>query len=375
MKKILIVPDSFKGTLSSPEICRIIKKQALKVFPQAEVITLPVADGGEGSTDSFLQAVGGQKIQIQAKGPYMNDIDTFYGILQNGTAIIETAACAGLSLTKKNKDPRKTTTYGLGQLMLDAAQRGCKNITVGLGGSCTNDAGCGAAAAVGIRFYDADGNAFIPTGGTLQDIAKIDASGYQLGQTCITAMCDITNPLYGQNGAAYVFAPQKGADENCVQQLDMGLRHLADILAQDLHVDVSTLTGGGAAGGMGAGMYAFFHAQLCSGIETVLQTVQFEKHLTGTDLVITGEGRLDSQSVQGKVIDGIAKKARSRRIPVVAIVGGYDSQLEDIYAAGITAVFSINRLPLPLACSAKDSADNLALTAENIFRILKGTSL
>lgn len=369
MNKIVFIPDSFKGTLSSTQICDILKKEAQRTFPDIQTVSIPVADGGEGSTDCFLQALGGERIQVTVSGPFFQDMTASYGILPDKTAIIETAACAGLPLVKR-KDPKATTTYGVGQMMLDAQRRGCRKIIVGLGGSCTNDAACGAAAAIGIRFLNAADEEFVPVGGTLQDIAKIDISNSQL-KIPVTAMCDIDNPLYGQNGAAYIFAPQKGADPACVEELDKGLRHISEKILQNIGVDVSALPGGGAAGGAGAGMYAFMQAQLCSGIETVLDQVKFDNCISDADLVITGEGKLDSQSLRGKVISGVAKRAKQNQVPVIAIVGGYEEQIESIYEQGVTAVFSINRLPLPLEKSAPDSAKNLKLTAQNIFRLLQ----
>jgi glycerate kinase len=261
MKKVVLIPDSFKGTLNSKQICDIIGSKVKEHFPDCQVVSIPVADGGEGSVDCFLTALGGEKIHITAKNPYFEDMNSFYGLIDNGkTAVIEMAACAGLPLVEDRKDPRKTTTYGVGQLILDAANRGVKKIIVGLGGSSTNDGGCGAAAAVGIKFYNASGDEFVPTGGTLHEIERIDMSGKakMLNDIEIITMCDIDNPMYGPTGAAYVFAPQKGADPEMVLLLDEGLKHLSKIIKRDLNKDLSKVPGSGAAGAMGAGMIAFF---------------------------------------------------------------------------------------------------------------------
>ena len=254
MKKVLLIPDSFKGTMSSSEICDIMKKVISIYYPNSEIISIPVADGGEGSVDSFLSAVGGRKEYLTVKGPYFEDVESFYGILPDNTAIIEMAAAAGLPLVGDKKQVERTTTFGVGQLIEHAAKSGCKRIIVGLGGSSTNDGGVGAAAALGIRFKDATGKSFIPVGETLCDISSIDVSGLSLviaGVELIT-MCDINNPLFGPEGAAVVFSPQKGADEDTVKLLDANLAHLAAIIKKDLGKDISNLQGAGAAGGMAA---------------------------------------------------------------------------------------------------------------------------
>jgi len=371
MKKIIVIPDSFKSTMSSAENCDICRAEILKAFPGCEVVCIPVADGGEGSVDCFLAALGGKKINLQVTGPYFEKLDAFYGILPDErTAIVEMAACAGLPLVGERKNPLLTTTYGVGELILDAARRGCKKIIVGLGGSATNDAGCGMAAALGVKF-EGTGGTFIPTGGTLKDVRRIipDLPPELCGVEIIT-MCDIDNPLYGENGAAYVFAPQKGADAAAVRLLDEGLVHISKIIKRDLGIDVSAIPGGGAAGGMGAGMAAFLGSLLLPGIEIVLDTVGFDKALEGADLVLTGEGRLDTQSLRGKVVIGVARRAKRRGVPVVAIVGGYDTGLDAVYQEGVSAVFSINRLPEPLEVSGPFTRENFTLTLRNILRLI-----
>lgn len=372
MKKAVIVPDSFKGTISSERICEIFEEKISKIFPSCEVVKIPVADGGEGSVNCFLNALGGEWIAALVSGPYGEKIEAEYGIINGDTAVIEMAACAGLPLVEGRKNPLFTTTCGVGEMMLDAAKRGCKKIIMCLGGSCTNDMGAGAAAAVGVKFYNAKGESFVPVGGTLCEIEKIDISQKNeiLNGIEITAMCDIDNPLYGINGAAYVFAPQKGADENQVKALDDGLRYGAEIVKKDTGFDVSRLPGAGAAGGMGAGMVAFFGAELRSGIETVLDTVSFEAKIDGADFVFTGEGRLDSQSLRGKVVSGVAKRAKEKGVPVIAVVGGYEADLDEIYDIGVKSVFATNPLPEDFEVAKHKSEENLAVTVENILRIL-----
>ncbi|MDR2363739.1 MAG: glycerate kinase [Spirochaetaceae bacterium] len=375
MKKIILIPDSFKGTMTSQEICLIIEEQIRRYYPQAEVISIPVADGGEGSVDSFLAAVGGEKITIPAKGPYLEDIRGFYGLIDGGnTAVIEMAACAGLPLAGDRRQVDQTTTYGVGQLILDAARRGCKKIVVGLGGSATNDFGAGAAAAAGVRFFDRDGKDFIPRGGTLSRITGIDKTGMppELLSAEIITMCDIDNPLYGPQGAAFVFAPQKGADAAMVEFLDRELRAVSQTVIRDLGIDVSALPGAGAAGGMGGGMAAFFGSRLQMGIETVLDTVNFDRLLPGTGLVLTGEGKIDSQSLRGKVVIGVARRAKKQGIPVIAIVGDIGDDIDGVYDEGVRAVFSTNRRAIPFQEARARCKSDLRLTVDNLFRLLTG---
>lgn len=373
MKKAVLIPDSFKGTLSSMKICEIMKERILARFPLCQVVSIPVADGGEGSVDCFLSALGGEKVLCEVNNSYFERMTAGYGILEDGrTAVIEMAACCGLPLVEDRKDPMKTTTFGLGELILDAADRGCQKIIVGLGGSCTNDAGCGMAAAAGIKFYNQSGKEFVPVGGTLKDVEGIDASTKNkiLDGVQIITMCDIDNPLYGKNGAAYVFAPQKGADAEAVELLDRGLISISRVIERDLKIDVKSIPGGGAAGGCGSGMKAFFGSELQMGIEIVLNIVGFDKMIEDADLIFTGEGKMDSQSLQGKVVIGVARRAKKQAVPVIVIAGGYDEDLEKAYDEGVTAVFSINRLPQNLEVSRYQSEENLALTIDNVLRTI-----
>ncbi|MFA9423933.1 MAG: glycerate kinase [Sedimentibacter sp.] len=374
MKKAVLIPDSFKGTLSSKEICTIISKSINKYFPECKIISIPVADGGEGSVDCFLSALGGEKIYETVKNPYFEDMQAYYGLLNNGeTAVIEMASCAGLPLVEGRKDPRKTSTYGVGQLILAAANRGCKRIIVGLGGSSTNDGGAGAAAAIGVKFYNKWGNEFIPVGGTLKNIEKINMSGRSkiVENIEIIAMCDIDNPMYGRTGAAYVFGPQKGADKNVVLELDKGLESLCKSINRDIGIDLADVPGGGAAGAMGAGMIAFFDAKLQMGIESVLDTVKFNEVINDADMIFTGEGKLDKQSLRGKVVIGVAKRAKNKNIPVTVIVGGVDNDIEQAYDMGVTSIFTINRLPQDFKISKLKSRENLEATSDNILRLIK----
>lgn len=373
MEKILLVPDSFKGTLSSRQVCQVMAGQLRRFFPQAQVKSIPVADGGEGSVEAFLAAAGGERRTRTVTGPFGEPVEAFYGVLGDGrTAVIEMAACAGLPLAEGRLNPERATTYGVGELLLAAKEAGCTKAILGLGGSCTNDGGAGAAAALGAKFTRADGTAFIPTGGTLGEIAALDVSpvAQALQGMELTAMCDIDNPLYGDAGAAAVFAPQKGADAAMVARLDAGLRHLGQVAARCLGRDFSHLPGAGAAGGLGFGMAAFCGAQLRMGIDAVLDAVGFDSLLPGTDVVFTGEGKIDSQSARGKVVSGVAARCRKAGVPVVAVVGQIDQGFEEMYQQGLTAVFSINRAAQPFAESRFHAGENLALTMENIARLL-----
>lgn len=373
MEKILLVPDSFKGTLSSRQVCQVMAGQLRRFFPQAQVKSIPVADGGEGSVEAFLAAAGGERRTRTVTGPFGEPVEAFYGILGDGrTAVIEMAACAGLPLAEGRLNPERATTYGVGELLLAAKEAGCTKAILGLGGSCTNDGGVGAAAALGAKFTRADGAAFVPSGGTLGEIAALDVSPVvqALQGMELTAMCDIDNPLYGEAGAAAVFAPQKGADAAMVARLDAGLRHLGQVSARCLGRDFSHLPGAGAAGGLGFGMAAFCGAQLRMGIDAVLDAVGFDSLLPGTDVVFTGEGKIDSQSARGKVVSGVAVRCRKAGVPVVAVVGQIGQGFEEMYQQGLTAVFSINRAAQPFAESRFHAGENLALTMENIARLL-----
>ena len=370
MKNFLLVPDSFKGTISSREICDILTARIRAHIPQAGVFSIPVADGGEGSVDCFLTALGGKRVELTVKGPRFEEVRAFYGRLPDGTAVVEMAACAGLPLMKGRKDPLGATTYGVGQLISDAVENGARHIILALGGSATNDMGAGAAAALGVKFFNREGEPFIPTGGTLHEVVRVDASGLNIGKAYITAMCDIDNPLCGENGAAYVYGPQKGADPEMIRLLDAGMAHLAQVVARDLGKDVLAFPGSGAAGGMGAGAYAFLGASLCPGIDTVLDAVNFDALLQQADCVITGEGRIDAQSLRGKVVVGVARRCQKHNVPVIALVGDVGPGAQRAYEQGVTAIFSTNRLAKPLDEAKKTAKEDLTAAAEDLIRLL-----
>jgi glycerate 2-kinase len=374
MKKIILAPDSFKGTMSAITICGIAERVIKRFFPDAEIINVPIADGGEGTCDCFFEALGGEKIDVKVSGPFFEKVDSFYLLLPDKkTAVIEMSAAAGLPLAGDKKNPAITTTFGVGELILHVLKKGVKKIILGLGGSATNDGGAGMAAALGIKFFDNEGKDFIPTGGTLEKITKIDFSDKlkQLDDCAFIAMCDVNNPICGTNGAAYIFAPQKGADPEMVKTLDENLLHFSKIILAYTGKDILNIPGTGAAGGMGAGVLAFLTGELKSGIETVLDTVGFDELLEGADLVITGEGRIDSQSLSGKAVIGVARRAKKKNVPVVAVCGGIEDDIMEVYNEGVSAVFSINRKPLPFSEARLFSEKNLELTIDSLMRVIK----
>ena len=372
MAKYVLIPDSFKGTLSSENICRIASEEILRLEPEAEICAIPVADGGEGTVDAFLAAVGGTRAEVPCTGPCGQEVMGFYGLLPDGTAVVEMAAAAGLPLAGACRDPEKTTTYGVGQLMAHALSRGAKRLVLGLGGSATNDGGCGAAAALGAEFLDEEGRAFVPTGGTLTQIAHIRTEGLRetLAGAEVTVMCDIDNPLCGPTGAAAVFGPQKGADAAMVARMDAGLRHLAETLEKDVGMAVLALAGGGSAGGFGAGAAAFFGGQLRMGIDVVLDLTDFDRKCRGASLVITGEGHLDSQSLRGNTVVGVARRARALGVPAAALVGGCETALDAVYAEGVSGVFPIHPALCTWPQAAARTEEDLRFTMGNLLRFM-----
>lgn len=344
IKKAVIAPDSFKGTLTSIEVCEIIKSSLEEKYPNIVCEAIPVADGGEGTVDAFLYALGGQRIEVKATDPIGREIKACYALLKD-TAVIETSAASGLPLLEE-KAPMNASTFGTGELLLDALDRGVRKIIIGLGGSATTDGGTGFLTALGASFLTSDGEK-VTTGERLGEIKTVDLSGLdeRLGDCEITALCDVTNPLFGKNGAAYVFAPQKGADSKQVEFLDKGLMHFAKITADALGYDKSLAEGSGAAGGLGFALLSYLSAEFKSGAETVLEICEFKEKLKNADIVITGEGRLDSQSLQGKVPFTVAKM--SLGVPVTAIVGVSEISLSEAKAGGIDRVIETNEEGLP----------------------------
>lgn len=374
MQNFILVPDSFKGTLSAIEVCNIMKSSIKNLYKDANIISVPVADGGEGTVDAFLYALGGEKKSVWVSDAFNEQkILAHYAMLKDDIAVIEMAACAGLPLVKNRLEPDKTTTFGVGELIIDAINSGAKKIILGLGGSATNDGGCGMAAALGVKFKDEQNQEFIPTGGTLSQIYKIDMNNIysKIKDVEFISMCDVDNPLCGRLGASAVFAPQKGADEDMVRLLDEGLAHLAKIIKRDLHIEVKDIKGAGAAGGLGAGSMAFLQSKLTKGIDVILDTIKFDELVSKADIVFTGEGKFDSQSLHGKVVMGVANRSQKYKTPVIVVTGAIGENIQEAYNKGITAIFSINKEPMEFSKSALKSKENMILTMENILRLLK----
>lgn len=374
MKSFILIPDSFKGTMSSTEICGIMAEAIKAHIPDACVRGIPVADGGEGTVEAFLAAVGGERRECSVTGPRFEKVSSFYGVLSDGrTAVVEMSAAAGLPLMEGRLDVLGGTTFGVGELILAAVRGGAKQVIIGLGGSATNDGGCGAAAALGVVFRDGEGRSFIPTGGTLSSVASVQSCGLarELKDVRITAMCDIDNPLYGERGAAYVFAPQKGASRETVPLLDAGLRHLHDTVKRCLGADRAQDRGAGAAGGMGYGLAALLGAELKMGIDVVLDAVGFDELLRGADCVFTGEGKIDSQSLGGKVVIGVSRRAKKFGVPVIAVVGDVGDDIGGAYDEGVSAVFPINRVAVPYSEARLRARGDLRLTVEDVVRLIK----
>lgn len=371
MKKCVVVSDSFKGTVSSREICEIAQRVIPRHFPACEVVCIPVADGGEGTVDCFVQAMGAQRVGVTVTNALGEKSAAAYARLGE-LAIIEMAAAAGLPQVGALRCPGTATTYGVGELIAHAVHSGCKRILLGLGGSATNDGGCGCAAALGVGFLDADGQSFVPVGDTLGRIARIDTAEAEalLRSVEITVMCDVTNPLYGPTGAAYVFAPQKGADAEKVKSLDAGLRHFGDVIRSQYGLDVSAMPGAGAAGGMGAGCVALLGGTIQSGIDAVLDVTGFDRQLEGADLVITGEGRIDSQSADGKVVSGVARRTRAKGVPLIAIAGGIADSAGAVYDIGVSAMFSTDRAALPVDMLGARSPGDYEATLSDIMSLI-----
>lgn len=374
--KVVIAIDSFKGSLSSLEAGMAIREGILKAC-EAEIIIKPLADGGEGTVDALLFGMDKGKITLDATGPLGNKITCSYGILEDGkTAIIEIAQAAGIKLVPKQRlNPLYTTTYGVGEMINDAIERGCRNFIIGIGGSATNDAGVGMLMALGYEFYNIDGNPVKPIGNDLSQIASIvtDNALNKLSECSFRIACDVNSPFYGPKGAAYVFAPQKGASAQIVEILDTGLRSFSELVKKVSSKDIANLPGTGAAGGLGYAFLAFLNAKLESGIDIILEEICLENDIKDCDFVITGEGKLDYQTTMGKAPIGVAKLAKRHGKKVIAFAGGVTEDAYKCNQKGIDAFFSILRLPMTLdaAMDQQTTRDNLMATAEQVFRLIQ----
>lgn len=372
--KFLFASDSFKGSLSSPQISNLLRKAANEIFPEAETISMSVADGGEGTMNTVVEALAGSWKEMTVTGPLGEPVQAKYGLLPGNRAIIEMAEASGLPLVPVNqRNAAKTTSFGTGMLICDALDAGIRDITIAIGGSATNDGGMGAMQALGVRFLDKNGQPVSGCGESLQLISTIDVSGLHpaVSQTHFTVMCDVTNPLLGEQGATYTFGRQKGADDALLARLEEGMRQYAYVVEDTLGEQFSVLDGAGAAGGLGFALMAFLGAELHSGIETVLDLLDFDQKLAGVDLVITGEGRMDWQSAFGKVPSGIGKRCKKAGIPAVAIVGGVLSGYEAIYGCGIESVVTTVNGIMPLQEAISNSTTLYLDAARRLMRMIR----
>ena len=338
MNKVVIASDSFKGTLTSSEVADSVAKAVRAVFPDCEVVKLKVADGGEGTSDAIISAKAGRLVSLDVSDPLGRTIQSSYYILDDGTALIEMSKASGLTLLSPDeRNPLKTSTFGTGQMIANALTSGCRRFLVGIGGSATNDAGIGMLSALGFRFLNNQGQAVSPNGGSLSEIASIDSASVLegLSESEFTVACDVASPLYGPAGAAFVFAPQKGADADMVRTLDSGLRHFAEVADYD-----AGFAGAGAAGGLGYAFKAFLNARMVRGIDMVLDAVGFDKTVQGADLVITGEGRYDGQTQAGKAVYGIKSRASLHGVPVLVVAGSVETPSEDVVCASSDGAFA-----------------------------------
>ena len=372
--KIVIASDSFKGSLSSMEVADAVEAGILKSMPDAEIIKLPVADGGEGTVETLVSGTGGRYVDTDVTGPSGDRIRAGFGILSGDEAVIEMAAASGLTLVKDGKlDPLTSTTFGTGELMIKALEMGCKELYIGIGGSATNDGGVGMAQALGVTFRDSEGKELAFGGGAIGALETIDISNLSqlLKGAKIIVMSDVTNPLCGERGASYVYGPQKGASPEMVKLLDRNLRKLADKIKDQLGIDIKDMPGSGAAGGLGAGLVAFCNGKLEPGIQRILDILDFENKLEGADLLITGEGRIDFQSAYGKVVSGIANIASAKGVSVIAIAGSLGEGYEALYSTGVSLILPIVDKPMTLDEAMKDAKRLVTDTGERIGRILK----
>ena len=372
--KVVIAIDSLKGSLSSIEAGMAIREGVLRAKPDAEVIVKPLADGGEGTTDALIEGMNGERIDLTVTGPMHTPVKAHYGYLKDSnTAVMEMDSAAGITLVPDDaKDPLLATSYGVGEMINHALQKGCRNFIIGIGGSATNDGGAGMVQALGAKLCDANGNEIGFGGGSLNTLNDIDISGLdpRLKDCVIRVACDVTNPLVGDNGASRIFGPQKGASEAMIVELDNNLSHYAEVIKKALHVDVKDVPGAGAAGGMGAALMAFLGAELKSGIEIVTTALNLEEHIHDCTLVITGEGRIDSQSIHGKVPIGVANVAKKYHKPVIGIAGSLTNDVGVVHQHGIDAVFSVLTSIGTLDEAFRGAYDNICRASRNIAATL-----
>lgn len=372
--RFLFASDSFKGSLSSEKIIELLKESAENVFPGCETRGVPIADGGEGTVDAVIAVTKGEKRVIEVYGPLMEKVESSYGIFHGDCAIIEMAAASGLPMVSPEKrNPLNTTTYGTGELIRDALDQGYKKISIAIGGSATNDGGMGAMRALGMRFLDAEGKELEGRGSDLAKVVDIDSTNLlsAVAKAEFTVMCDVNNPLTGPKGATYTFGKQKGGTPEILDELEMGMKNYAMVIQKKFGINVDSIAGAGAAGGLGAALCVFLNAEMKSGIETVLDLIDFDGLLEETDLVVTGEGRIDWQSAFGKVPSGIGQRCQAKGIPAVAVVGGMGNGAEKIYEFGVESIIPTINGAMEME-EALDRAEELYRgAAERLFRLIR----
>ena len=372
--RFLFASDSFKGTLSSETIIQLLTESAGRIFPGCETLGVPIADGGEGTVDAVITVAKGEKRFVEVHGPLMEKTQSLYGVFHGDSAIIEMAAASGLPMVPSDKrNPLNTTTYGTGELIRDALEQGYRKISIAIGGSATNDGGMGAMRALGIRFLDREGKELEGKGSDLARVAGLDLNGLYpaVAEAEFTVMCDVNNPLTGPDGATYTFGKQKGGTPEILDELEKGMKNYAAVIKDKLGMDVDQIPGAGAAGGLGAALCVFLHATLKSGIETVLDLIDFNGLLDGTDLVVTGEGRIDWQSAFGKVPSGIGQRCRAKGVPAVAIVGGMGDGAEKIYEFGVESILPTINGAMDIGEALERAEELYAGAADRMFRMLR----
>lgn len=372
--RFLFASDSFKGTLSSRQTAELLVQAAQEIFPGCECESIEVADGGEGTTDAVVAATGGSRVEVSVHGPLWEERTAFYGKLDEKRVVMEMASASGLPLVpEEQRNPWETTSYGTGEMIHDALDRGFRDISIAIGGSATNDGGMGCARALGVRFLDKNGEELSGCGKDLARVHRIDMSGLdtRVRECVFTVMCDVTNPLCGEQGATYTFGKQKGGTPEILKELEAGMRNYREILKRQFGVDMDTVAGAGAAGGLGAALMVFLGGSLKSGIEAVLDLVGFDERLEDVSLVVTGEGAADWQSVYGKVMRGVGMRCKAKGIPAAAIVGSMGRGAEDIFDYGIDSIITTVNCPMPLS-EALGRAEELYLgAARRLFRMLR----
>lgn len=374
IKQVIIAPDSFKGTMEAAQVCRIIQASVRNYFPAAAVRCIPMADGGEGMVDAYLELLGGRKVFLTVQGLQGRPVACHYGILPDGTAVMEMAACAGLPLLDGVLDPMHTTTYGVGEMLLHAERNGIRRVLLGIGGSATVDCGLGMAAALGYRFLDKNGAQVEAVTCHMADIASIIVPDRK-PKLDIIAACDVDNPLCGETGAIYTFGKQKGISEEMMPQMDAQMKRFARIIAKQTGVNVLDVPGVGAAGGMGAALLAFLNAKLKPGVELLLDAVGFDSLLKETDIVFTGEGRIDWQSIRGKVPVGVARRAQAAGVPCIALCGSVGEGAEQVFQKGVTAIFSAIGEACDFSQVKKNCIRDLKLLSDSVMRLLAAGSV